>query len=138
MQKFVAQLMEVIELDGIKDSLVEIPRQSGLSTEQHKRLTNAAELVFNPSIMFMDEAISGLHAKASAIVMGTVMNKVTTGRTTVCTIHQPSIDIFEAFDPKGLGRNASFDLFSSLSKGNGNWNPDALGNGERDGVDTIE
>ncbi|KAF7124921.1 hypothetical protein RHSIM_Rhsim12G0049600 [Rhododendron simsii] len=29
-------------------------------------------------------------------------------------------------------------LFSSLSKDNGNWNPHALGNGERNGVDTIE
>ena len=45
-----------------------------------------------------DEPTSGLDARAAAIVMRTVRNTVNTGRTVVCTIHQPSIDIFEAFD----------------------------------------
>ena len=31
-------------------------------------------------------------------MMRTVRNIVDTGRTIVCTIHQPSIDIFESFD----------------------------------------
>ena len=39
---------------------------------------------------------TGLDARAAAIVMRTVRNTVNTGRTVVCTIHQPSIDIFEA------------------------------------------
>jgi ABC-type multidrug transport system permease subunit len=56
------------------------------------------ELVANPSIIFMDEPTSGLDARAAAIVMRTVRNTVDTGRTVVCTIHQPSIDIFEALD----------------------------------------
>ena len=38
---------------------------------------------------------AGLDARAAAIVMRTVRNIVNTGRTIVCTIHQPSIDIFE-------------------------------------------
>ena len=63
--------------------------------EQRKRLTIAVELVANPSIVFMDEPTSGLDARAAAIVMRTVRNTVDTGRTVVCTIHQPSIDIFE-------------------------------------------
>jgi ABC-type multidrug transport system ATPase subunit len=70
----------------------------GLSTEQRKRLTIAVELVANPSIIFMDEPTSGLDARAAAIVMRAVRNTVDTGRTVVCTIHQPSIDIFDAFD----------------------------------------
>ena len=69
--------------------------QYGLSVEQRKRLTIAVELVANPSIVFMDEPTSGLDARAAAIVMRTVRNTVDTGRTVVCTIHQPSIDIFE-------------------------------------------
>ncbi|KAI8522300.1 hypothetical protein RHMOL_Rhmol11G0014300 [Rhododendron molle] len=44
------------------------------------------------------------------------------------------------FATSGDSRNHSClcKLFSSLSKDNGNWNPHALGNGERNGVDTIE
>lgn len=98
MQRFVEEVIETIELDDIKASLVGIPGQSGLSTEQRKRLTIAVELVSNPSIIFMDEPTSGLDARAAAIVMRAVKNVVRTGRTTVCTIHQPSIDVFEAFD----------------------------------------
>ncbi|KAH0464580.1 hypothetical protein IEQ34_007366 [Dendrobium chrysotoxum] len=91
-------VMELVELKVLKDALVGIPGVTGLSTEQRKRLTIAVELVANPSIVFMDEPTSGLDARAAAIVMRTVRNTVNTGRTVVCTIHQPSIDIFESFD----------------------------------------
>uniref|UniRef100_J3MLF4 ABC transporter domain-containing protein n=1 Tax=Oryza brachyantha TaxID=4533 RepID=J3MLF4_ORYBR len=95
---FVEEVMSLVELDVLRDALVGLPGVSGLSTEQRKRLTIAVELVANPSIIFMDEPTSGLDARAAAIVMRTVRNTVNTGRTVVCTIHQPSIDIFEAFD----------------------------------------
>ncbi|KAJ8439251.1 hypothetical protein Cgig2_030186 [Carnegiea gigantea] len=97
-QEFINEVLEIIELDEVKDSLVGIPGVGGLSTEQRKRLTIAVELVANPSIIFMDEPTTGLDARAAAIVMRAVKNVVVTGRTVVCTIHQPSIDIFEAFD----------------------------------------
>ncbi|KDO40197.1 hypothetical protein CISIN_1g000865mg [Citrus sinensis] len=94
----VNHVLKTIELDGIKESLVGIPGVSGLSTEQRKRLTIGVELVANPSIIFMDEPTTGLDARAAAIVMRAVKNVADTGRTIVCTIHQPSIDIFESFD----------------------------------------
>ncbi|XP_043691781.1 pleiotropic drug resistance protein 2-like [Telopea speciosissima] len=95
---FVDEVMELVELNPLRNALVGLPGVDGLSTEQRKRLTIAVELVANPSIIFMDEPTSGLDARAAAIVMRTVRNTVDTGRTVVCTIHQPSIDIFEAFD----------------------------------------
>ncbi|KAL6967069.1 Pleiotropic drug resistance protein 2 [Sarracenia purpurea var. burkii] len=95
---FVEEVMDLVELHPLRHALVGLPGVDGLSTEQRKRLTIAVELVANPSIIFMDEPTSGLDARAAAIVMRTVRNTVDTGRTVVCTIHQPSIDIFEAFD----------------------------------------
>ena len=97
-QIFIEEVMELVELKQLRHALVGLPGVNGLSTEQRKRLTIAVELVANPSIIFMDEPTSGLDARAAAIVMRAVRNTVNTGRTVVCTIHQPSIDIFEAFD----------------------------------------
>ncbi|KFK33824.1 hypothetical protein AALP_AA5G065100 [Arabis alpina] len=95
---FIEEVMELIELEALREMLVGYVGVSGLSSEQRKRMTIAVELVANPSILFMDEPTSGLDARAAAIVMRTVRNTVNTGRTVVCTIHQPSIDIFESFD----------------------------------------
>eukprot|EP00884_Botryococcus_braunii_P004769 jgi/Botrbrau1/14293/Bobra.0369s0007.1 len=95
---YVDQVMELVELTPLADALVGLPAVSGLSVEQRKRLTIAVELVANPSIVFMDEPTSGLDARAAAIVMRAVRNIVDTGRTICCTIHQPSILLFEAFD----------------------------------------
>ncbi|GJN09846.1 hypothetical protein PR202_ga27891 [Eleusine coracana subsp. coracana] len=83
---------------GVIEGDIRVGGINGLSTEQRKRLTIAVELVSNPSIIFMDEPTSGLDARAAAIVMRAVKNVAETGRTVVCTIHQPNIEIFEAFD----------------------------------------
>uniref|UniRef100_A0A453SIL4 ABC transporter domain-containing protein n=2 Tax=Aegilops tauschii subsp. strangulata TaxID=200361 RepID=A0A453SIL4_AEGTS len=108
---FIEQVMELVELNSLRDALVGLPGVNGLSTEQRKRLTIAVELVANPSIIFMDEPTSGLDARAAAIVMRTVRNTVDTGRTVVCTIHQPSIDIFEAFDELFLMKRGGEEIY---------------------------
>ncbi|CAI0473625.1 unnamed protein product [Linum tenue] len=108
---FVEEVMDLVELNPIRNSLVGLPGVTGLTTEQRKRLTIAVELVANPSIIFMDEPTSGLDARAAAIVMRTVRNTVDTGRTVVCTIHQPSIDIFEAFDELFLLKRGGQEIY---------------------------
>ncbi|KAL3726503.1 hypothetical protein ACJRO7_031405 [Eucalyptus globulus] len=108
---FVEEVMELMELNLLRQALVGLPGVDGLSTEQRKRLTIAVELVANPSIIFMDEPTSGLDARAAAIVMRTVRNTVDTGRTVVCTIHQPSIDIFEAFDELFLLKQGGQEIY---------------------------
>ncbi|KAB5513950.1 hypothetical protein DKX38_027856 [Salix brachista] len=108
---FIEEVIELVELNPLRDALVGLPGVNGLSTEQRKRLTIAVELVANPSIIFMDEPTSGLDARAAAIVMRTVRNTVDTGRTVVCTIHQPSIDIFDAFDELLLLKRGGEEIY---------------------------
>ncbi|KAL0347079.1 UNVERIFIED_CONTAM: ABC transporter G family member 39 [Sesamum calycinum] len=109
---FVEEVMALVELNPIRNSVVGLPGIDGLSTEQRKRLTIAVELVSNPSIIFMDEPTSGLDARAAAIIMRTVRNAVDTGRTIVCTIHQPSIDIFESFDELFLLKRGGWVIYA--------------------------
>nr|XP_043640211.1 pleiotropic drug resistance protein 1-like isoform X1 [Erigeron canadensis] len=110
-EMFIEEVMELVELNTLSGALVGLPGVNGLSIEQRKRLTIAVELVANPSIIFMDEPTSGLDARAAAIVMRTVRNTVDTGRTVVCTIHQPSIDIFDAFDELILLKSGGEEIY---------------------------
>ncbi|GJS67792.1 plant PDR ABC transporter associated protein, partial [Tanacetum coccineum] len=66
---FVDELMELVKLHPLRNAMGGIPGVDALTIEQQKRLTIAVELVANPSIIFMDEPISGLDARAAAIVM---------------------------------------------------------------------
>ena len=71
-------------------------------------------------LLSADSSHAGLDARAAAIVMRTVRNIVNTGRTIVCTIHQPSIDIFEAFDELLLLKRGGECIFNGqLGKDSG-------------------
>uniref|UniRef100_A0A0E0HJ07 ABC transporter domain-containing protein n=1 Tax=Oryza nivara TaxID=4536 RepID=A0A0E0HJ07_ORYNI len=110
--EFVAEVLETVELDQIKDVLVGTPQKNGLSMEQRKRLTIAVELVSNPSVILMDEPTTGLDTRSAAIVIRAVKNICKTGRTVVCTIHQPSTEIFEAFDELILMKNGGKIIYN--------------------------
>ncbi|CAN6466471.1 unnamed protein product [Victoria cruziana] len=97
-KRFVDEVIKLVELKGLKGSLVGVPGAFGLSIDQRKRLTIAVELVANPSIIFMDEPTTGLDTPAASIVMKAIRKAADTGRTVVCTIHQPNIRTFETFD----------------------------------------
>lgn len=94
----IEETLSIIELGGIRDLVVGFGGSEGLSIEQRKRLSIGVELVGNPSVLFMDEPTSGLDARAAAIVMRAVRNVASSNRTVMVTIHQPSTEIFEAFD----------------------------------------
>ena len=80
---FVQEVMELVELEPLAESLVGAPGVTGLSVEQRKRLTIAVELVANPSIVFMDEPTSGeLHdSQKTGLIVGLMC-------FLYCTCHQ--------------------------------------------------
>lgn len=69
-----------------------------MSFEQRKRVSIAVELAANPSILFLDEPTTGLDSRAAQSLIGNIRKIAASGRSIVCTIHQPSTAIFDAFD----------------------------------------
>lgn len=89
----VEEVLDLLDLRTIADQIVR-----GSSVEQMKRLTIGVELAAQPSVLFLDEPTSGLDARSAKRVMEGVRKIADSGRTIICTIHQPSSEIFDLFD----------------------------------------
>jgi len=96
--KFVGDIIAVLELEPEEHMLVGTMETGGLSFEQKKRLSIAVELAASPSVLFLDEPTSGLDSRAALVVMRSLRRICDTGRTICATIHQPSLAVFEMFD----------------------------------------
>lgn len=63
-----------------------------------RRLSFASEILTNPSILFCDEPTSGLDSFMAMSIVECMKDLTVMGKTIICTIHQPSSEIFEMFD----------------------------------------
>ncbi|OQR92900.1 ATP-binding Cassette (ABC) Superfamily [Thraustotheca clavata] len=90
---FAEECLDLLDMRSIADNIIR-----GASVEQMKRLTIGVELAASPSILFLDEPTSGLDARSAKIIMTGIRKIASTGRTIVCTIHQPSTEVFMMFD----------------------------------------
>jgi ATP-binding cassette, subfamily G (WHITE), member 2, PDR len=73
--------------------------EDGLPPHLRKKLTIAVEMVIDPSILLLDEPTTGLDAAGAMNVIRSVQFVCQRDqRTVICTIHQPSEELFEMFD----------------------------------------
>ncbi|KAK6038173.1 ABC transporter, ATP-binding protein [Cooperia oncophora] len=72
--------------------------QKGISGGEGRRLTFACELLSNPGILFCDEPTTGLDSFMAEHVVVVLSKLARSGRTIVCTIHQPASQLFLMFD----------------------------------------
>ena len=94
----IKNIMGILGLAGIANSVVGDEHQRGISGGQKKRLSIGVEIIHLPELIFLDEPTTGLDSSIAYEVMYTVRKLANQNRTIVCTIHQPSSHTFSLFD----------------------------------------
>lgn len=110
--EFARMVLDALRLTDISHYRVGHGGGDGITAEQRKRLTLAVELAANPSILFLDEPTTGLDTVGAAAIVDAVQAIARSGRSVVCTVHQPSTQVFASFTHLLLlvpgGRSAYF------------------------------
>ncbi|XP_025016854.1 protein white isoform X5 [Tetranychus urticae] len=133
--KRIDQILEKLGLMKVAENRIKCGSSGQrLSGGELKRLSIATEILTDPAILFCDEPTSGLDSFMTQTVVSVLKSLANEQRTIVCTIHQPSSEIFKMFDKIMLlaeGRVAflgtadkALDFFSQLGfKCPSNYNP---------------
>jgi len=95
----VEEIMQQMSLSKCQDTLIGVPgRIKGISGGETKRLAFACEMLTNPPLLFCDEPTSGLDSFMAQTLVEAMRDMTRQGRTVLCTIHQPSSEVFALFD----------------------------------------
>lgn len=91
---FVDEIITMLGLDELRDSLIGDEMKRGISGGQRKRVNVGIELVADPSVLFLDEPTSGLDSSSSMEICSCLRKLSRTGMTVVAVIHSPRYEIF--------------------------------------------
>lgn len=105
LQEITETMLNELHLQDCADTIVGSPLVKGLSGGERKRTSVGVELVTQPSLVFLDEATSGLDSFNALELVNVLKRVAEAGCAVLMTIHQPSSDIFTALDALMLLRN---------------------------------
>eukprot|EP00939_MAST-03C_sp_MAST-3C-sp1_P004516 g4516.t1 len=90
-------MLKKLRLENCSDTLVGNPMVKGISGGEKKRLAVGVELIVEPSLLFLDEPTSGLDSFSALTCINLLQDIAKSGTAVLCTIHQPSSEIFNKF-----------------------------------------
>ncbi|CAI5968276.1 unnamed protein product, partial [Closterium sp. NIES-64] len=85
-------------LDKCRNTIIGGPVLRGVSEGERKRVSIGHEILVDPSMLLLDEPTSSLDSSTALRIVQVIQNLAKSGRTVVTSIHQPSSQIFNAFD----------------------------------------
>ncbi|KAL1138055.1 hypothetical protein AAG570_009750 [Ranatra chinensis] len=95
----VEEVISELTLTRCQNTVIGVPGKiKGISGGEMKRLSFASEVLTNPPLMFCDEPTSGLDSFMAQNVVSVLKSMAMKGKTVVCTIHQPSSEVYAMFD----------------------------------------
>eukprot|EP01068_Selenidium_serpulae_P017910 Selendium_serpulae@DN6418_c0_g1_i3.p1 len=94
----VEKILKDLSLVSCRKTKVGGADKKGISGGQMKRLAIAAELLEDPALLFLDEPTSGLDSALAYDTLKILLDLAKSGRTIICTVHQPRSQVFQIFD----------------------------------------
>ena len=93
-----AQTLKELGLCAVENSIIGSDRKKGISGGEKKRVSVGLELITRPSVILLDEPVSGLDSFSAAQLIKVLRRVANAGTGVLFTIHQPSSPIFATFD----------------------------------------
>ncbi|XP_019056036.1 PREDICTED: ABC transporter G family member 15-like [Nelumbo nucifera] len=103
-------------LQDCADKLIGNWHLRGISGGEKKRVSIALEILTRPRLLFLDEPTTGLDSAAAFFVIQTLRTAALDGRTVICSIHQPSSEVFDLFDDLFLLSSGEAVYFGDAKK----------------------
>ncbi|CAL4067072.1 unnamed protein product, partial [Meganyctiphanes norvegica] len=95
----VQALLKDLGLTKVQNTRIGVPGQDkSLSGGERKRLAFATEILTDPWLLFCDEPTTGLDSYNARKLVRMMKEMAARGKTILCTIHQPSSEVFAMFD----------------------------------------
>mmetsp|Transcript_103244 Transcript_103244/g.296340 ORF Transcript_103244/g.296340 Transcript_103244/m.296340 type:complete len:677 (+) Transcript_103244:59-2089(+) len=98
LQRQIDELLASLGLSSCRDRPIGGATLNGISNGERKRVSIGVELITRPSIVFLDEPTTGLDSFSAWQVMRIAKDLANSGCTVICTLHQPSSEIFAMVD----------------------------------------
>ncbi|KAI6026023.1 ABC-2 type transporter-domain-containing protein [Pisolithus marmoratus] len=93
-ETYVNQCLKMVGMEAYANAIV-----GSLGVEHKKRTTIGVELAAKPKLLlFLDEPTSGLDSQSAWAIVKVLRELANHGQAILCTIHQPSGELFQMFD----------------------------------------